>query len=100
MGLGSTGKIAINFGETVQKTKFSPPSPIKGTPTLVASNEDDVCSTSFSDAGGVMMMLSSQNEGIHFNYSIPTNKDPPEGKTTVVINKLHNKLPLLYFVQL
>jgi hypothetical protein len=32
-----------------------------------------------------MMTSSSHNKGTHVNYSTPTNKDPPEGKTTAVI---------------
>jgi hypothetical protein len=32
-----------------------------------------------------MMTSSSKNEGIHVNYSAPTNKNSPEGKTTAVI---------------
>jgi hypothetical protein len=82
IGLVSIGKIAINLGETIKKTKFSPPSLIKATPTLIASNQDDVCLMPFSNAGDVMMTSSSQNDGIHVNYSTPTYKDPPEGKTT------------------
>jgi hypothetical protein len=44
-----------------------------------------MCLTSGSIAGDVTMTSSSQNEGLHVNYSTPTNKDPPEGKTTAVI---------------
>jgi hypothetical protein len=40
---------------------------------------------SFSNAGDVVMTSSSQNKEIHINYSTPTSKDPPEGKTMVVI---------------
>jgi hypothetical protein len=59
IGLGSKGKIAINLGKTLKKTKFTPPSPIKASPTPIASNQDDVCPTSFSNAGDVMMTSSS-----------------------------------------
>jgi hypothetical protein len=83
--LGSIGKIVINLGESIEKTKFTPPSPIKATPTLIASNQDDICPMSFSNAGDVMLTSSSQNKGIHVNYSTPPNKDTPEGKTTAVI---------------
>ncbi len=31
------------------------------------------------------MISSSQNKGIHVNFSTPTNKDPLEGKTMAVI---------------
>jgi hypothetical protein len=47
-GLSSIGKLAINLGETVKKTKFTPPSLIKASPTLIASNQDDISPTSFS----------------------------------------------------
>jgi hypothetical protein len=36
-------------------------------------------------------MLSNQNEGIHVNYSTPTNKDPPEGKTMAIIAVMKGK---------
>jgi hypothetical protein len=38
-----------------------------------------------------MMMPSSQNKGIHVNCSTPSNKDPPEGKTTEVIAVMRGK---------
>ncbi len=47
--------------------------------------------TSFSNAGDVMMMSSSHNKGTHVNYSTPTDKDPPEGKTTAVIAVMRGK---------
>jgi hypothetical protein len=37
------------------------------------------------------MMSSSQNKGIHVNYSTPTDKNPPEGKTTTVIAVMRSK---------
>jgi hypothetical protein len=86
--LGSIGKIAINLGETIEKTKFTPPSPIKAIPTLIASNQDDVCPTSFSNAGDIMMMSSSQIEGIHVNNSTPTYK---KGETMAVIAVMRSK---------
>jgi hypothetical protein len=61
--LGSTRKVETNLGETIKKTKFTLSSPIKATSTLVASNQDDVCPMSFSNAGDVMMMSSSQKQG-------------------------------------
>ncbi len=85
VGLGSIGKIAKKLGETIKKTKFTPPSPIKATPSLIASNQHDIFPASFSNADDVMMTLSIQNKWIHVNYSTPPNKDPPEDKTTAVI---------------
>jgi hypothetical protein len=38
-----------------------------------------------------MLTSSSQNEGIHVNYSTPPNTDPPEGKTTAVIAVMRGK---------
>ncbi len=68
--MGSTRKVETKLGETVEKTKFTPPSPIKVSPTTIASNPDDVSTTSVSNADDVMMMSSSQNEEIHNNHSI------------------------------
>ncbi len=87
----SIGKIAKKIREIVKKTEFTPPSPIIATPTLIASNQDNVCPTSFFYAGDVVMMSISQNKGIHVKYTLPTNKDPPEGKTTAVIAVMRGK---------
>jgi hypothetical protein len=46
---------------------------------------------SFSNAGDVMLTSSSQNKEVHNNYSTPTTKDPPEGKTTAVIAVMRGK---------
>jgi hypothetical protein len=46
---------------------------------------------SFSNAVDVMLTSSSQNKGIHDNYSTPTTKDPPEGETTAVIAVMKGK---------
>jgi hypothetical protein len=78
--LDSIGKSIMNLAETAKMTKFTPPSPIKATPTLIARNQDDVCLKSFRDAGDIMMTSSSQNKEGHDNYSTPTTKDSPEGK--------------------
>ncbi len=59
--MGSTRKV-VKLGETNEKTKFTPPSPIKATPTTIASNTNDVSMTSVCNAGDVMMMSPSQNE--------------------------------------
>ncbi len=50
-----------------------------------------MCLTSFSKVDDAMMTSSSQNKGIHVYYSTPTNKDPPEGKSTVVIAVMRGK---------
>jgi hypothetical protein len=89
--LGSIGKVEKHLGETVKKTKFTPPSLIKATPTLIASNQDEACPTSFSNAGDIKMTSSSKNKGMYNNYSSPTNKDPPEEKTMAVIAVMRGK---------
>jgi hypothetical protein len=77
--------------ETIKKTKFTPPSWINATPNVIASNHKDVCLTSVSNAGDVMMMASNQKKGLQLNYRTPTNKDPPEGKTTAVVAVMWGK---------
>jgi hypothetical protein len=64
---------------------FTPPSPMKATPTTIASNSNDVSTASVSKAGGVMMMSSSQKDGILKKNSILPKKDPSEGKTTAIV---------------
>ncbi len=64
---------------------FTPPSPIKATPTTIASDSNDASTTLVSEASDVMMMSSSQKEGILKKKSTLPNKDPPEGKTTTIV---------------
>jgi hypothetical protein len=82
--LGSTRKI-VNLRETIENTSYTPPSPIKATPTTIASNSNDVRTVSVSKAGDIMMMSSSQKEGILKKNSILPRKDPPEGRTAAII---------------
>ncbi len=58
-------------------TKFTPPSQIKATPTIIASNQDDVCQMSFSDADDVMLTSQSQSKDVCDSYSTPTTTHPP-----------------------
>ncbi len=79
--MGSTRKI-VKLGETVKNASFTPPSPMKATPTTIASESNDVSTASVSKAGDVMMMSSSRKEKLPKKNSILPNKDPPEGKIT------------------
>ncbi len=82
--MGSTRKV-IKIGETVTNTSYTPPSPIKATPTSIASNSDDKSAASVSKAGDVMMMSSSQKHKLLKKNTITSNKDPPEGRTTTIV---------------
>jgi hypothetical protein len=75
----------IKLGETVKNTSYTPPSPMKSTPTSIASDSDDISTASFSKAGDIMMMSSSQKSKILKINSIIPNKDPPEGRTTAIV---------------
>ncbi len=88
--LGSTRK-AIKLGETVENTSYTPPSPMKATPTTIASKSNDISTASFSKAGNVMMTSSSQKEKILKKNSILPKKDPPEGKTTTIVAVMRGK---------
>jgi hypothetical protein len=57
--LGSTRKV-IKLVETITNMSYTPPSPIKATPTSIASDSDDVSTASVSKVGDVMMTSSSQ----------------------------------------
>jgi hypothetical protein len=81
--LGSTRKI-VKLGETVENTSYTPPSPMKATPTMIANKSNDVSTASVSKAGNVMMTSSSKKEKI-LKDSILPNKDPPDGKTTAIV---------------
>ncbi len=82
--MGSTKKI-VKIGETIRNTSYTSPSPIKATPTSIASNSDDVSTASVSKAGDVMMTSSSQKGKILKKNNILPNKDPPEGRTTTIV---------------
>ncbi len=82
--MGSTRKI-LKLGETVKITSYIPPSPIKATPTSIASDSNDISTASVSEAGDIMMTSSDQKgKLLKEMYFIP-NKDPPEGKTTAIV---------------
>ncbi len=66
-------------------TSYTPPSPIKATPTSIASNSDDVSTVSVSKAGDIMMTSWRQKGKILKKNSIIPNKDPPEGRTTTIV---------------
>jgi hypothetical protein len=83
--LGSTRKLGLNLDNSVKRSKFTPPSPIKATPTEIASDQDVAHPATFSNADDIMLMSPSQSEDVHDNSSTPTTSNPPEGKTTAVI---------------
>jgi hypothetical protein len=82
--LGNTRKV-IKLGETVEITSYTPPSPLKATPTSVASNSNDVSTASVSKAGDVMMTSSDQKGNLLKKMKVTPNKDSPEGKTTAIV---------------
>jgi hypothetical protein len=84
--LGSARKI-IKIGETITNTSYTPPSPIKATPTSITSNSDDVstASASVSKAGDIMMTSSSQKGKLLKKNSITPNKNPPEGRIITIV---------------
>ncbi len=82
--MGST-RIVIKLGETVKNTSSTPPSPIKATPTSIASNSNDVSTASVSKAGDIMMMSSDQTDKLLKKKNVTPNKVPPEGKTTTIV---------------
>ncbi len=83
--MGSTRKSGLNLEESVKQPNFTPPNPIKATPTEIASDQDDIHPTSFSNAYDITLRSSSQSKEVHDKYSTPTTSNPPEGKTTAVL---------------
>jgi hypothetical protein len=81
----------IELGETVKNTSYTPPSPMKATPTSIASNSDDVSTASVSKAGDVMMTSLRQKGKILKKNSIIPNKDPPEGRTTTIVTVMRGR---------
>jgi hypothetical protein len=82
--LGSTRKV-IKLGKFVKFTSYTPPSPMKATPTTIASDSNDVSTASVSEAGDVMMMSSGQTDKLFKKKNVTPNKDPSEGKTTTIV---------------
>ncbi len=56
--MGSIEKVEIKLEETTRMTKFTPPSLIKATPNIIASNHGDVNLASVSNTGDITMMSS------------------------------------------
>ncbi len=79
------------MGETTEKTNFTPPSPMKATPTTIANDSNDVSTASVINADDVTMMSPSQKEELLNTNSILPNKDPSEGKTTAIIAVMRGK---------
>jgi hypothetical protein len=75
----------LNLEDSNKQSKFTLTSPIKATPTEIASNQDDAHLASFRDADDIMLTSPSQSKEVHDSYSTPTISDPPAGKTTPVI---------------
>jgi hypothetical protein len=65
--------------------RYTPPSPMKATPTSTSSNLNDVSTASVSKDGDVMMTSSDQKGKLLKKNSVTPNKDPPEGKTTAIV---------------
>ena len=84
VGLSSTRKI-VKFREPVENTSFTLPSPMKATPTTIASNSNDLSTASVSEASDVMMMSSDQKSKLLKKINFTPNKNPPEGKTTAIV---------------
>ncbi len=82
--MGSTRKL-VKIGETITNTSYTPPGPIKTTPTTISSKPNDISTASVSKAGDITMTSSSQKGKILKKYSILPNKDPPEGRTTTIV---------------
>jgi hypothetical protein len=70
----------MKLRETVNVTSYTPPSPIKATPTRVASDSNDVSTASVSEAGDVMMTSSDQKGKLLKKMNFTPHKDPQEGK--------------------
>jgi hypothetical protein len=50
----------VKLEESIVQMSFTPPSPMKATPTAIASNSNGVSTVSVSKAGDIMMISSSQ----------------------------------------
>ncbi len=90
VGLGSTMKV-IKLGETVKNASDTPPSPMKATPTSIASNSNDISTVSVSKAGDFMMISSDQKGKLLKKMNVTPNKDPPEGKTTAIVAMMSSR---------
>ncbi len=85
VGLGTSTRKLVKLEITVEKSKFTHPSPIKSTPTTITRDCNDLSTTSVSNAGDVMMISPSQKEKLLNTNSIQPYKDPSKGKITAII---------------
>jgi hypothetical protein len=58
---------------------------MKATPTIIASDSNDVSTASVSEAGDVMMTASDQAGKLLKKKNVTPNKDTPEDKTTTIV---------------
>jgi hypothetical protein len=70
---------------------YTTPSLIKATPTSIASDSHNVSTASVSKAGDVMMTSSDQKGKLLKKNSVTPNKDPPEGKTTTIVDVMRGR---------
>jgi hypothetical protein len=59
---------------------------MKATSTNITSNSNDISTVSVSETGDIMMTSSDQKGKLLKNNSVTPNKDPPEGKTTAIVD--------------
>ncbi len=88
--MGSTRKI-IKLGETIKITSYTPPSPMKATPTSITSSSNYVSTASVSKAGDIMMTSSDQKGQLLKKMNFTPNTDPPEGKTTAIVTVMRGR---------
>ncbi len=68
----------------MKNTSYTPPSPIKATPTSIASDSNDVSTASVSKAGDIMM-TSSDQKGNLLNSLTP--KSVPAGAKKILFGR-------------
>jgi hypothetical protein len=85
------GNLDINLRETYKKQKFTPPSPIKATPTIAESNSTDGCLMSFGDDDDEKVTSSTKSMEILVINGTLKNNNPSEGKTTVIVAVMKGK---------
>ncbi len=70
----------MKLRETVDFTSYTPPSPIKATPTSIASESNDVSTASASKAGDIMMTSSDQKGKLLKDMNFTPNKSHQRAK--------------------
>ncbi len=80
--MGSTRKLGLNLEKAVKRSKFTPPSPIKATPSESASNSNIISNQKIASNQDIAQPATLSNQAILCNSAILSNPAMPSNPVT------------------